>query len=159
MNFDKHVTNLRDKASKKIQALPRIFSYIPQTQKQLLMNACFMSQFGYCPSFWINHSRTLNNRINRLNKRALSLVYHDFSPSFPELLEKDKSVTVNHCNFQTLAYKRLQVKKNMSLEILKEIRPQKKSSFCLRNSTTLHGRSIKTIMCGSETKSILGAKI
>ena len=39
LNFSEHVTNLCDKASKKIQALARIFAYIPQTQKRLLMNA------------------------------------------------------------------------------------------------------------------------
>ena len=32
LNFNEHVTNLCDKASKKIQALARIFPYIPQTQ-------------------------------------------------------------------------------------------------------------------------------
>ena len=48
LNFNEHVTNLCDKASKKIQALARIFPYIPQTQKGLLMNAFFISQFGDC---------------------------------------------------------------------------------------------------------------
>ena len=88
LNFNEHVTNLCDKASKKSQALARIFPYIPQTQKLLLMNAYFMSQFGYCPLVWMNHTRTLNNRINGLHKRALSLIYNDFSSRFPELLEK-----------------------------------------------------------------------
>ena len=59
--------------AKKIQALTRIFPYILQTQKQLLMNAYFMSQFSYCPLVWMNHSRTLNNCINGLHKRALNL--------------------------------------------------------------------------------------
>ena len=90
--------------AKKIQVFARIFPYIPQTQKRLLMNAYFMSQFGYCPLVWMNHSRTLNNRINGLHKRALSLVYNDFSSSFSELLEEDKSVTIHHRNLQTLAY-------------------------------------------------------
>ena len=44
-------------------------------------------------------------------------------------------------------------------EILTEIFPQKKSNYSLRNSTTLHGRSIKTIINGSETISSLGPKI
>ena len=28
------------------------------------MNACFTCQFGYCHLVWMNHSWTLNNRIN-----------------------------------------------------------------------------------------------
>ena len=66
------------------------------------MNAYFMSQFGYCPLAWMNHSRTLNNRINGLHKRALSLVYNDCSLSFSELLEKDKSMAIHYRNLQTL---------------------------------------------------------
>ena len=49
LNFNEHVTNLCDKASKNIQAFARIFPYTTQTQKRLLMNACFMSRSGYCP--------------------------------------------------------------------------------------------------------------
>ena len=68
LNFNKHVTNLCDKASKTIQALARIFPYIYQTQKRLLMNAYFMSQFSYCPLVWMNHSRTLNNCISGVSE-------------------------------------------------------------------------------------------
>ena len=98
-----------------------------------------MSQFGYCPLVWTNHSRTLNNRINGLHKKALSLVYKDFSSS--------------------LAYEISKVKQNMTPEILTEIFPQKESSYSYRNSTTLQGRSIRTVMYGSETISNLGPKI
>ena len=118
-----------------------------------------MFQFGYCPLVWINQSRTLNKRIVGLHKTALSLVYNDFSSSFSELLEKDKSVTIHHRNLQTLAYEIFKVKQNMAPEILTEIFPQKESSYSLRNSTTLQGRSIKTVMYGSETISSLGPKI
>ena len=76
LNFNEHVPNLCDKASRKI------FPYIPKTQKRLLMNAYFMSQTDFCPFVWMNHIGTLNNRINGLHKKALSLVYNDFSSSF-----------------------------------------------------------------------------
>ena len=75
-----------------------------------------MSQFRYCPLVWMNHSRTLNNRINGLHERALSLVYNDFSSSFSELLEKDKSVTIHRRNLQTLAYEIFNVKKTWRLK-------------------------------------------
>ena len=47
----------------------------------------------------------------------------------------------------------------MTPEILTEIFPQKESNYSLRNSTALQGRSIKTVMYDSETKSSLGPKI
>ena len=38
LNFNEQVINLYDKARVTVQALERIFPYIPQTQKRLLMN-------------------------------------------------------------------------------------------------------------------------
>ena len=111
------------------------------------MNAYFMSQFGYCSLVWMKHSITLNNHINGLRKSALSLIYNDVSRSFSEFLEKDKSETIHHRNFQTEAY-----------EIFKVIFPKKESNYSLRNSTSLQGRSIKYVMCGSETVSSLEPK-
>ena len=63
----------------------------------------FKSQFGYCPLVWMKNSRTSNYCIKGLHKRALSLVYSDFSSSFSELLEKDKSVTIaQRCKVEVL---------------------------------------------------------
>ena len=47
----------------------------------------------------------------------------------------------------------------MAPEILTEKFPQKESNYSIRNSTTLQGRSIKTVTYGSETMSSLGPKI
>ena len=92
-------------------------------------------------------------------KEHLVLAYTDFSSSFSERLEQDKSGTIHHRNLQTLAYEIFKVKNNMASEILTEIFPQKKSNYSLRNSTALQARSIKTVMYGSETIYSLGIKI
>ena len=123
------------------------------------MNAYFMSQFGYCPSVWLKHSRKLNNCISGLHKRALSLAYSNCSSGFPELLEKDKSATIHNYILQTLSYEIFKIKNNMVPEILTEIFPHKESSYSLRNRTVLQSRSIKTGMYDSETISSLGPKI
>ena len=54
-----------------------------------------MSQFCYYRLVLTNHSISFDNRINWLYKRVLSLAYNDFSSSFTELLEKEKSVTIH----------------------------------------------------------------
>ena len=80
----------------------------------------------------MNRSRTLNNHINGLHKRALSLVYNNFSSSFSELLEKDKSVTIHHPNLQTLAYEIYKAtttttkKKNAASNIIRNIFSERK---------------------------------
>ena len=75
------------------------------------MKAFIESQFGYCPLVWMFHSRSLNNKINRIHERALRITYNDKSSNFQELLDKDNSVTIHHRNIRTLAieiYKFLQ---------------------------------------------------
>ena len=46
-------------------------------KRRILMNAFFKSQFNYYPGIWMFHSRTLNNKINRLNERCLRIIYKD----------------------------------------------------------------------------------
>ena len=90
LNFNKHVTNLCNKTSKKIQALARVFPYMPETQRKLLMNAYFLSQIVHCLLVWMNYNKVfIYNCINRLRERALS-IKRDFSLTFSELLIKDK---------------------------------------------------------------------
>ena len=50
------------------------------------------------------HSRTLNNKINRIHERALRTVYSDYNSSFNELLDKDSSFTIHQRNVQSLAF-------------------------------------------------------
>ena len=79
------------------------------------MKSFIESQFGYFPLIWMFHSRTLNNRTNRLHERALRLVYRDSKSSFEELLEMDESFTIHHRNLQKLATEIFKVKNSRVL--------------------------------------------
>ena len=70
LKFDKHLDNLCKKTSQKSSALCRVSSYM-KTDKKRIMKAFINSQFGCCPLVCMNHSRKLNNRINRIHERAL----------------------------------------------------------------------------------------
>ena len=60
------------------------------------------SQFQYCPLIWMFHSRQLNNKIDKIQERALRITYKDAEPSYSELLEKDSAVTIHTKNLQLL---------------------------------------------------------
>ena len=103
LNFNCHLENILNKASKKVHVLARIAPYISIPKRKLLMNSFFTTKFNYCPFTWMCHSCTMNNKINRLHERCLHIVYSDNASSFEKLLEKDGSVTIHTRNLQTLA--------------------------------------------------------
>ena len=49
------------------------------------------------------HGRQINNRINCLHERALTMIYDDSTSSFVSRLERDNSFSVHDCNIQQLA--------------------------------------------------------
>ena len=43
-------------------------------KRRMVMKSSIESQFNYYPLIWMFHSRTLNNKINRLHERALRII-------------------------------------------------------------------------------------
>ena len=80
------------------------------------------------------HNRTNNNKINRLDDRCLRLIYNDKKPSFKDLLEKDRSVSIHHRNLRTLAAELFNVFKGLSPVIFAEAFSVRQQSQCnMRN--------------------------
>ena len=51
------------------------------------VRAFIESEFSYCPLICMFHSRTLNNKINRLHEKTLKIVYEDFNPNLGGLFK------------------------------------------------------------------------
>ena len=85
------------------------------------MNVFKTSQFSYCPLVWMFHSRTLNNRINKIHEKALRLVYkNETFLSFDELLKRDKSVSIHQKNLQILATEIYKIENDLGPKIIKD---------------------------------------
>ena len=75
LSFEPHLDLVCKKVSPKLHALARVSKLILKKKLRVIMKAFIMSQFSYCPLVWMYHSRTLNNKINKLDERAFQLVY------------------------------------------------------------------------------------
>ena len=70
----------------------------------------------------MSHSRTMNNRINKIHKKALRLVYKDETNlSLDDFLQMDKSVSIHQRNLQIIATEIYKVRDNLGPEIVKDI--------------------------------------
>ena len=158
LDFSEHVSNICRKVSKKLHALQRVSHDMNRDKLRIIMKAFIESQFAYCPLVSMFHSRTLNNRINRLHEKALRLVYKDSSLSFENLLILDKSFTIHHRNLQKLAIEIFKVKNNISPMFMKTVFPESTNPYDLRNAPVFTTSNIRTVHNGTETISFRGPK-
>ena len=158
LTFDKHVSNLCFKASQKLHALARIRNFMSIKQSKILMKTFILSHFGYCPLIWMMHSRTLNNRINKIHERALRLVYKDDVSSFSDLLKKDNSFTIHERNIQSLAIELFKVVNRISPKIMEHVFPLKET-LRYPNENPFVSFKIRTVSWGDGNLAYFGPKI
>ena len=158
LNFNEHVINLVKKGSQKLHALARISKFLCEDKLKLIMRTFIESQFNYCPLIWMFHSRTLNDKINKLHERALRLVYKDDNLTFQQLLEKDKSVTIHERNIQKLAIEMYKVKNNLSPLPVQELFKQRDQTYNLRKEGCWEVPRVQKVNYGIETLRYRGIK-
>ena len=125
-------------------------------KSRVLMNVLIKQQVNYCPLIWKLHSRTLNNKIYRIHKKALRPVYSGYNSSFIELLDKGGSFTIHQRNFQSLAIGIYKYLHGLSPLILREVlKVDKTIPYDLRMVNELCAGNLRTVRYGTETISFL----
>ena len=121
LTFHENVELLNKKASQKLSALTRMAKVVSFEKKKILMNSFIQAQYGHCVEVWMFTSRELNDKINSIHKRALQAVYLDYSSSFAELIEKDKSITIHQRNIQLVAIEMFKTAKEIGPDIVRDL--------------------------------------
>ena len=75
LKIDKHVSSLCIKASRQIIALKRISNYLDENCRILIFKSFISSNFSYCPVFRLFCGKTNLNKLEKLQERALPLVF------------------------------------------------------------------------------------
>ena len=131
---------------RQIRSTTLLREYAITWKRRALMNAFITSQFSYCPLVWMYHSRTLNNRINKIHEKALGLVYkNETFFSFDDLLKRDKSVSIHQKNLQILATEFYKTKNDLGLKIMNNNFHFIQKPYNLRNDPELQRRRYRTV--------------
>ena len=105
------------------------------------------------------HSRSMNNKINRLHERYIRVIYNDKTSSFENLLAKDGCTIIHTRNLQVLATEMFKVHKNMSTELIQGLFWVRQTHYNLRNPHHFAIPSVNFVYHGSESISNLGLRI
>ena len=63
-------------------ALTKVGKFLPFKKRRIFFKDFIESQFKYCPLVRMFHGRQFNDKINKLNERALRIVSNDTITSF-----------------------------------------------------------------------------
>ena len=89
--------------------------------------------------------------MNKLHERALRLMYDVYTSTFEELLEKDQSFTVHHCNVQTLCKDLFKVYNNLYQTIFSDLFIRNRISYKVRLQLDFAIPQVKSVYKGSNS--------
>ena len=124
------------------------------------VKAFIESQVKYCPLVWKFHRRQINNdKINKLFKRSLRIVYNETVTSFQNLLIQDKSFTIHHQNIELLAIETYKAVHNLPGGNLSEFFVRNNHNYNLRSESELLPPNVNTVFKGQNSISYFGSVI
>ena len=106
------------------------------------------------------HSQAINNKINRVQERALRILYNDEHSSFGELLKMDEGFTVHERNIQILLTEMFKAKNNMEPHLLQGIfEANTYQGPTLRHSKYFSRPHVNTVRYGQKSLQNLGVRL
>ena len=148
------------KANNKLAVIKRNRNYIGYNQKKILLSSFVHSQLAYAPLVWMFHTKDLNNQINKVQERALRLLYNDNCSNFEELLKRDDYFSVHQRNTQILLIEMFKAKNNMEPSLLRDIfKENNYKGPILRSSKHFLRPNVRTHKFGDRSLQNFGVKM
>ena len=132
LNFDVHISIMCKKIGRQINVLKRIGQYLPIGCRKIIYQCFIQSNFNFCPIIWHFCSVSNTKKLEKLNCRALRLVYKDYTSSYESLLAADSSVSLHLQRQRALAEEVYKILEKQRPSYLLNLVRKKETSYNLR---------------------------
>ncbi len=106
----------------------------------------------------MSYDRSMYNKLNHIQEKALRIVYRDRESDYLTLLQKDNSVTVHQNNLQLLITEIFKTTNDLNPIFMKEIFKKKDSQYDLKINNRLQVPRHKTVaVYGKQSETYIGA--
>ena len=147
------------KVSKQINALLRIKNDLDITSRRTLYNSFISSNLNYCSIVWMFMSCTNLNKLDKLNKRALRMIYDDTSSTYDELLSINNSLDIYKSCMKSLCVEMYRIRYGQSPTYIQSLFLPSEHNYVLRDNNTFKLPKFKSITYGYHSMSYIGAKV
>ena len=137
LTFSSHISSICHRASLKIRSLNRISPYLQQNQMKLLFNSFILSTFNYAPIIWMFCNKSCSKKLDSIHKRALRIVYQDFTKSYEELLQISGYKRIHEVHISFLLCEVYKTVNGLNPPFMKSLFTTKPLRYQLRNCNLL----------------------
>ena len=103
LKFDLHISDMCKKASRQINALKRISKFLTQDSSKSINRSFIAANFNYCPISWMLCGTKNTSKLEKLQERALRLVFCDQTSSYDDLLKRENFFSPKAYRIECLA--------------------------------------------------------
>ena len=119
LNFEKHISNICQKASNQLNAICRLQTYMGHKEKEAMINTFVHSNFNYGRLTWHFSSKKSHNNIEKIHEMIHEL--NDHVSSYAELIEKSTSVSMETKRLRRIVYEIFKTLNNLNPVFIKDI--------------------------------------
>ena len=159
LNFNQHVRNISNKANNKTKSLSRLRNKLYTNQKLSLYHSYILSAFGYCPLIWMFYGKSYNEGIDRVQRKALRIIYNDYNSDYDTLLKYGNHHKIHDVNNRKLLIEVYKCLNKLNPTFLNDLFKPKTLSHDLRNRNLLHIPNANTLNYGLKSLSYRGSMI
>ena len=159
LKFDSHIDKICKKAAKQLNSLKRVARFMGDREKKIIMNSFILCHFNYCPFICMLCGKGSQDKLEKINERALRLAYSDYSSSYKDLLASSKETTIHVQSVRILALEVYKTLNNLNPVFMKDYFVSKTTGHYLRLKNLLDIPRARTTKNGIRSLSFQGPKI
>ena len=159
LTFTEHVKRCCTKAARQLNALSRISKYLNVQAKKHIFRSFIMSNFTYCALVWHFCGATNNSKIEKIQERALKIVYNDYKSDYRVLIAKFGTDTMLQSRLKNMILEVFKSLKRVNPVYIQNIFINQDQPYFLRNFHPLIQKKTNTVTFGLRTFGYLGSKM
>jgi len=158
LNFNCHINALCTKVASQINAISRIKNNLCVKGKKILYNSFVVGSLTYCNTIWMFTSRRNLSRLDKLNKRAIKLIY-DKKGNYDDLLSQNKHLDLYKMCVKSLAVYVYKMRNEISPPYVCKLLTAKESSYDMRDPSIYCVPKFNTKTYGYHSLRYIGSKL
>ena len=159
LNFNNHVASICKKTSKQIAVISRFRKLLSIQTKLTLYKAYILPHFTYCSTVWMHCGKTASDKLEKLNKRDLRLIFNDNANTYATLLETANMPSLHDRRVQDMCILIYKVIHGITPTPLRNLLTLRSKSRNLRGELILVQPRVITTKYGLNTFRYYGPKI